>query len=198
MSKDDKEKVIVAAATRIFSRKGYTNARMSDIATEAGMSYGSLYHYYKSKDALFDIIVGDWWAKLFSELERIKQSESPIRGKLEAIVRYLLSAYATDPHQVEIYITEISRGFVYHFESRDKENFIKVFSLCEELFYEGQERGDLRKDISANHMANIFLGAIDSFLSTMVFGRVSITPGRQERIVNSVLGVFLHGAMIWY
>jgi len=198
MNNNDKEKTIIEAALKIFSKKGYTNARMADIAEEAAMSYGSLYHYYKSKDALFDIIVDDWWTGLFTELEKIQTSAAATKDKLESIVIYLLDMYATNPNLVEIYITEVSRGFIYHFESRGKENFLKLFSLCEEIISEGQKRGDLRTDISARYLMNIFLGSIDSFLSTMVFGKMNLRAAQKEKMIKSILGVFFHGSMIWY
>ena len=190
----EKKKIIIDAALKLFSKKGYTKARMTDIAKEAKMSYGSLYHYYKNKDAIFETIVEDWWAKLFSELASIKGSKLPIKNNLEKFIRFLLNAYATNPHQVEIYITEVSRGFVYHSEHRVRENFLWVFSLCEQLFAVSQDRGELRNDISTHHLANIFLGSIDSFMSNIVFGKVKITEDQGDRIVKSILDVFLHGA----
>ena len=190
----EKKKIIIDAALKLFSKKGYTKARMTDIAKEAKMSYGSLYHYYKNKDAIFETIVEDWWAKLFSELVSIKGSKLPIKNNLEKFIRFLLNAYATNPHQVEIYITEVSRGFVYHSEHRVRENFLWVFSLCEQLFAVSQDRGELRNDISTHHLANIFLGSIDSFMSNIVFGKVKITEDQGDRIVKSILDVFLHGA----
>jgi len=190
----EKKKIIIDAALKIFSKKGYTRARMTDIAKEAGMSYGSLYHYYKSKDTIFETIVEDWWAKLFSELVSLKGSKLPIKNNLAKFIRFLLNAYTTNPHQVEIYVTEVSRGFVYHSENHVRENFIRVFSLCEQLFSVYQDRGELRNDISTHHLANIFLGSIDSFMSNIVFGKVKISDNQGERIVTSILDVFLHGA----
>jgi TetR/AcrR family fatty acid metabolism transcriptional regulator len=190
----EKKKIIIDAALKLFSKKGYTRARMMDIAKEAGMSYGLLYHYYKSKDAIFETIVEDWWSKLFSELASLKGSKLPIKNNLEKFIRFLLNAYATNPQQVEIYVTEVSRGFVYHSEHRVRENFLWVFALCEQLFAVYQDRGELRHDISTHHLANIFLGSIDSFMSNIVFGKVKITEDQGNRIVKSILDVFLHGA----
>jgi len=190
----EKKKIIIDAALKQFSKKGYNKARMMDIAKEAGMSYGLLYHYYKNKDAIFVTIVEDWWSKLFSELASLKGSKLPIKNNLEKFIRFLLNAYATNPQQVEIYVTEVSRGFVYHSEHRVRENFLWVFALCEQLFAVYQDRGELRHDISTHHLANIFLGSIDSFMSNIVFGKVKITEDQGNRIVKSILDVFLHGA----
>lgn len=198
MDTKEKHKTIINAALKIFSEKGYANTRMADIAEEAGISYGSLYHYFESKDVLFNTFIEDWWITFFKEWEAIKESDMPIREKLEQYMRFFFNAYSNNPHQVEIYIKEVSRGFVYHSSSRGRKNFLKVFSLCEELFSKCQERGELRNDISAHHLTRIFLGSIDAFISTLVFGKERIAPFQEDKIIKSVLGVFLHGATIWY
>ncbi|WP_168582803.1 TetR/AcrR family transcriptional regulator [Gephyromycinifex aptenodytis] len=49
--------VLVAAARRVFERDGYLEARLVDIAAEAGCAIGSFYTYFDSKDAAFDAVI---------------------------------------------------------------------------------------------------------------------------------------------
>ena len=60
MDKPDRERIIIDAALKVFSRKGYADTRMADIAREAEMSYGLVYHYFENKEKLFDAIVEEW------------------------------------------------------------------------------------------------------------------------------------------
>lgn len=196
--KDNQDKIIIMAAEKVFSECGYVNARMTDIAKTACISYGSLYHRYKSKDALFDKIVDDWWTKLFAAFAAAKTSKADTKDKLESLVRFLLDSYATNPDQVVIYITEVSRGIVYRSESQGLRNMLKVFNACLNIISEGQERGEIRQDISANHLSNVFLGSIDSFLAGLVYRRIELTPDRKARIIRSAMNAFLLGAMAWY
>jgi len=47
---------ILEAATRVFASRGYHGARVSDIAREAGIAYGLVYHYFRNKEEILDTI----------------------------------------------------------------------------------------------------------------------------------------------
>jgi TetR/AcrR family fatty acid metabolism transcriptional regulator len=194
MDKNDREKFIVEAAMKVFSRKGYADTRMADIAREAGMSYGLVYHYFENKETLFDAIVEDWWAGFYNELEQLRQSTASTEEKLVAIIRYILSVFNSKPDQISIFVTEVSRGFVYHAHSKGQDKFNRLFTLCREIIREGQTQGFLRDDIQALYLTYVFLGAIDTFLSVLILGNEKLPPGREKRIIDGIIQVFLHGA----
>jgi hypothetical protein len=91
-------------------------------------------------------------------------------------------------------VTEISRGFVYHADSRGTGKFTRLFDLCRELMEEGQRKCFLRNDISAHYLTYVFLGAIDTFLSVMILGGEKMTQSREERISDGIAKVFFTGA----
>ena len=194
MDKTDREKIIVDAALKVFSRKGYADTRMADIATEAGMSYGLVYHYFQNKEKLFDAIVEEWWTGFYNELEKLQKQPVPTKEKLVGIIRYILSVYASKPNQISIFVTEVSRGFVYHAHTKGRDKFNRLFALCKEIVQEGQAKGVLRNDIQPHYLTYVFLGAIDTFLSVMILGSETLTPGREKRIIEGITQVFLHGA----
>jgi TetR/AcrR family fatty acid metabolism transcriptional regulator len=194
MDKSDREKVIVEAAVKVFSRKGYADTRMADIAREADMSYGLVYHYFETKEKLFDAIVEEWWAGFYHELEVLKKKPVATKEKLLGIVRYILSVYGNNPDQISIFVTEVSRGFVYHAHSRGRDKFSRLFDLCREIIKEGQSAGFLRNDIQAHYLTYVFLGAIDTFLSVMILGGETLNPSREKRIISGITQVFLYGA----
>jgi AcrR family transcriptional regulator len=194
MDKTDREKIIIDAALKVFSRKGYADTRMADIAREADMSYGLIYHYFENKEKLFDAIVEDWWTGFYNELEELQKRPLPTEEKLVGIIRYILSVYGSKPNQISIFVTEVSRGFVYHAHTKGKDKFNRLFTLCREIIQEGQERGVLRNDIQAHYLTYVFLGSIDTFLSIMILGNETLTPGREKRIIEGITQVFLHGA----
>jgi TetR/AcrR family transcriptional regulator, fatty acid metabolism regulator protein len=49
-SQEEKRRLILAASVRVFARKGYHTSRVGDIAEEAGIAHGLLYHYFASKE----------------------------------------------------------------------------------------------------------------------------------------------------
>jgi TetR/AcrR family fatty acid metabolism transcriptional regulator len=195
MERTDREKVIIDAALKVFSNKGYASTRMADIAKEAGMSYGLVYHYFENKEKLFDAIVEEWWSGFYDELEMLKRSDIGTEEKLVEIIRYILAVYENKPSQLSIFVTEVSRGFVYHADTRGKEKFNKLFSLCKDIMTEGQQRGFLRNDIQANYLTYLFLGSIDSFLSILILGNEKLSTARQKRFIEGITKVFLYGSV---
>ena len=196
MDKLNREKVIFDAALKVFSTKGYASTRMADIAREADMSYGLVYHYFENKEKLFDAIVEDWWTGFYNELEMLKKSDMSTEEKLVEIIRYILKVYENKPNQISIFVTEVSRGFIYHADSKGKDKFNKLFSLCQDIMSEGQQNGFLRKDIQANYLTYLFLGSIDTFLSVLILGNEKITAARQKRFTDGITNVFMHGAVV--
>ena len=194
MDKTDRGKIIVDAALKVFSRKGYADTRMADIAREADMSYGLVYHYFENKENLFDAIVEEWWTGFYNELEELQKRPVPTEEKLVGIIRYILSVYGSKPNQISIFVTEVSRGFVYHAHTKGRDKFNRLFTLCREIIMEGQAKGVLRNDIQAHYLAYVFLGSIDTFLSVMILGNETLTPGREKRIIEGITQIFLHGA----
>ena len=196
MDKTDREKVIIDAALKVFSTKGYASTRMADIAREADMSYGLVYHYFENKEKLFDAIVEDWWTGFYDELEMLKESDISTEEKLVEIIRYILKVYENKPNQISIFVTEVSRGFVYHSDTKGKDKFNKLFSLCQDIMLEGQRQGFLRKDIQAHYLTYLFLGSIDTFLSVLILGSEKLNTTRQKRFTDGITNVFMHGAVV--
>jgi AcrR family transcriptional regulator len=192
--KRDKESLIFGAALKTIKQKGFHKARMSDIAEEAGISYGLVYHYFKNKEDLFDAILNRWWDGLFSLLADISQSDRDVRKKLRRIILYWLNTYQTNPELMNIFITEISRSTTNLTKER-LEHFKKSISLVERIISEGQKENVLRTDFKARYLTYIFLGALEAFVSTMVLADQKIKGNVQkEKIAQSILEVFLNGA----
>jgi hypothetical protein len=126
----------------------------------------------------------------------LKKSDMSTEEKLVEIIRYILKVYENKPNQISIFVTEVSRGFVYHADSKGKDKFNKLFSLCQDIMSEGQQNGFLRKDIQANYLTYLFLGSIDTFLSVLILGNERITAARQKRFTDGITNVFMHGAVV--
>ncbi|MBW2094641.1 MAG: TetR/AcrR family transcriptional regulator [Deltaproteobacteria bacterium] len=189
-----KEEAIFSAALKTIKEKGFHKTRMSDIAERAGISYGLVYHYFQSKEDLFDALLNRWWKGLFRLLSRIQKSPDPLRKKLAGIIHYFLDTYQREPELVNIFITEISRSTTNLTPER-LESFKAFLSSTEQVIQEGQDQGVLRTDFKARYLTNIFLGALETFVSTMVLADQRIKGNTQkQRIAESILEVFLNGA----
>jgi TetR/AcrR family fatty acid metabolism transcriptional regulator len=190
----DKGEAIFTAALKVIKQKGFHRARMSDIAREADISYGLVYHYFKSKEDLFDAIFKRWWDGLFGLMSRIRKGPDTVRKKLEQIILHFLDTYQEAPELVNIFITEISRS-TSNLTPERLDSFKSFMSLTEEIIKEGQDRGVLRDDFKARYLTYIFLGSLETFVSTMVLANQKIKGNAQkDRIAESILEVFLNGA----
>lgn len=193
MAKGDKQEMIIDAALEVFREKGYANARMADIARRAGVSYGLVYHYFGSKEVLFNLIVETWWSDLYSMMDREKKAKGDFSDKLIHIIQFFLETYVHRPNLISIFVSEVCRSSVYHTEE-GLSKFLQFFSLCEEIMLQGQKQGVLKKDIPTHHLSYIFYGAIETFISVMVLGKEPLTKKRLERAVHAIMEVFMDGA----
>jgi AcrR family transcriptional regulator len=193
-ARTDKEAIIFDAACRVIREKGFHQARITDIAQEAGISYGLVYHYFKSKSDLFDAILQEWWSSLFAMMDEGDKEPRPIDERLAAIVRYFLDQYEKRPDLIHIFITEISRSTANLTPARLK--WFKLFmARIERIMEEGQTRKILRADVKARYLVYIFLGALESFVSAMVFENQPLRGHTQKhRIATGLLEVFFNGS----
>lgn len=192
--KRDKETAIFEAACKVIREKGFHQARIDDIARQAGISYGLVYHYYRSKSELFDAISREWWNGVFAVVDRFEEDGISVREKLAAIVNYFLGQFETRPDMIHIFVTEISRSTANLTPER-LEYFRQFFDKTERLMAGAQARGELRDDIRPRYLTHIFLGALEGFVSAMVFENKPPRGERQkDRIATGVLEVFFNGA----
>ncbi len=85
----DKRRLILDAAVRVFARQGFHACRVSDIADEAGVAYGLVYHYFASKDEVPDTLFLERWNVMLEMIREVDARAIPVRAKLEAIARSL-------------------------------------------------------------------------------------------------------------
>ncbi|MBI5252158.1 MAG: TetR/AcrR family transcriptional regulator [Desulfomonile tiedjei] len=193
-NKKEKEAVIFDAACKVIRSKGFHQARITDIAQAAGISYGLVYHYFRSKADLFEAIQREWWQSLLNMMDVSDRKSISPEEKLADVVHYFLDVYENRPDMVHIFITEISRAS----SNLTPENleWFKIFmSRTENIMAEAQSGRILRSDIRARYLTYIFLGGLETFLSTMVLENQPLKGRTQkQRIADAILEVFLNGA----
>lgn len=193
-NKKEKETAIFDAACRVIRQKGFHQARMADIAAEAGISYGLVYHYFDSKAGLFDTLIEEWWTGLDNMTLELLDAPLTVEEKLAAIADYYLDQYEKRPNLVHIFITELSRSTANLTPDR-LDRFKRLMSRTEAIMAQAQEKGDIRDDVRPHLLTYIFLGAIEALLSTMVLEDQPIKGQKhRERLAQGILTVFFDGA----
>ena len=193
-ARKDKEAAIFTAACKVIREKGFHQARMGDIAQAAGISYGLVYHYFKSKAELFDAVMGEWWRGLDEVTDGLAEDDRPVEKKLEAIVSYFLDQYQERPDLVYIYITEYVRSTANLTPER-LDRIKSIMALTEAVIRKAQEQGAIRSDLKARYLTYFFLGSIEALISAMVFDDRRLKGNQlKNRLCEAVLAMFLEGA----
>ena len=106
----DKRRVILDAAIRVFAREGFHRCRVSDIAKEANVAYGLVYHYFRSKDEVLDTLFTERWSLLLEAIDEVDKQDVPVREKLHAIASFIIDSYQHDPDLMKVIIVEVTRA----------------------------------------------------------------------------------------
>ena len=106
----DKRRLILDAAVRVFARQGFHACRVSDIADEAGVAYGLVYHYFQSKDEVLDTLFLERWDVMLATIAEIDARPLAAREKLYAIASFIVDSYRHDPELMKVIIVEVTRA----------------------------------------------------------------------------------------
>jgi AcrR family transcriptional regulator len=164
----DKRRNILDAAIRVFARQGFHSTRVSDIADEAGVAYGLVYHYFDSKDEVLNELFSERWSLLLAAIEEADAgSESP-RAKLAAVAGFIVDSYRHDPELMKVIIVEVTRA-ANSFGRTHLPEIRRAYDSITKIVAEGQEIGDFRRDIDPAFASMSFYGAIEQLLSGWIF-----------------------------
>ena len=138
----DKRKRILDAAIRVFAEHGYHGARVGDIAEDAGVAHGLLYHYFASKDDVLRTIFVENWGELIARFRAVEASDEPAAEKLEGIAKILLRTWRNDPALVTVMVREVARSQQLQ-EQVDEVR--EAFAIVQRVIEEGQATGAFRR-----------------------------------------------------
>ena len=103
----DKRRQILDAAVTVFARQGFHATRVSDIADEAGVAYGLVYHYFNSKDQVLNELFLERWSLLLAAIEEAEKTDASNRDKLAAVAGFIFESYRHDPELMKVIIVEV-------------------------------------------------------------------------------------------
>jgi len=168
----DKRKLILDAAVRVFARQGFHTCRVSDIADEAGVAYGLVYHYFQSKDQVLDTLFLQRWDVLLEAIRETDAHEIPAREKLEAIAGFIIESYRHDPDLMKVIIIEVTRA-ANTFGAAHLGKISEAYELIRGVVEKAQACGEFRSEIPAEFAAMTFYGAIEQMLTGWIFGTLA-------------------------
>lgn len=189
----DRRKTILRAAVEVFSRKGFHGCRIADVAREAGVAYGLVYHYFKDKDELLESVFESGWSGFLSRVQSEIDRDNHLEARIRGIVHVAFEAYRHDPRGVKVLILEVGRSPAGGAVNRGSA-FTEIVIAAAQMFREAQERGELPAHLDASLCATMLFGAIEMALTTFVLGILDKKdPAQLDRARDQVAETFLHG-----
>jgi TetR/AcrR family fatty acid metabolism transcriptional regulator len=175
----DRRSQILAAAVKVFAKKGFHASRVGDVAEEAGVAYGLVYHYYKSKEDLLETIFRTTWTEMLARVREVEEAGVPASESVRQVTALLLRTWRRDPDLVRVLVREVTRS--QHVQ-QEVEEITHAMQALEDIVRRGQESGEFRADIDPKLAAVVFYGALDEVLTGWVLGQL---PDRDEDIARA-------------
>ena len=190
IAQEEKRRVILDAAVRVFARKGYHGSRVGDIAEEAGIAHGLLYHYFASKEEVLATVFRENWGRLLEAFHQVEASGEPALEQLRRVAKILLRSWRDDPDLVRVMVREVARSPHLQLQVNEiREGFLVIQRIVEC----GQAEGAFRSDLDPRLVSWIFYGALEELLTGWVLGQLPDGDEEVARAERTIIDVLCDG-----
>lgn len=177
--RDARREQILTAATGLFATKGLAATRVSDVAGAAGVAQGLVYHYFASKEAVYDELVSRSMERLVAAANALAALPVPPREKIRMALERILADIAASGTVAQTYLLTAQAGEAAA-PARTRRRQIAQRNLPYEIvagiFKAGQQDGSVRP-FDAGQMATLFWAAVKGLaLHRVTFGKGATMP----------------------
>jgi AcrR family transcriptional regulator len=191
---EERRRQILDAAVRAFAQRGYHACRVSDIASEAGVAYGLVYHYFESKEAVLEAIFRETWTMMLAAIEAVEESEPSPREQVRKTAAIVLRTWRDQPDLVRVLVREVTRSGEQL--QREVGELQLAFAALQRIIARGQEQGDFRKDVDPRLAAWILYGTLEEILTGWVLGQLPDGPDDVATAERTVVNVLCDGLSV--
>ncbi|MGZ4220036.1 MAG: TetR/AcrR family transcriptional regulator [Solirubrobacteraceae bacterium] len=188
----DKRRIILEAAVRVFARQGFHTCRVSDIADEAGVAYGLVYHYFSSQEVILDTLFLERWDVMLAAISEVDASSRSPRDKLQAIAGFIVDSYRHDPDLMKVIIVEVTRA-ANTFGRTHLAKIREAYGQIAGIVARAQAAGVFRAQISPEFAALAFYGLIEQVLTGWIFDSDSVGEDELERAKGLIVETICRG-----
>jgi TetR/AcrR family transcriptional regulator, fatty acid metabolism regulator protein len=188
----EKRRLILDAAVRVFARQGFHTCRVSDIADEAGVAYGLVYHYFSSKEQMLDTLFLDRWDVMLAAIAETDASDRSPREKLRSVASFIIDSYRHDPDVMKVIIVEVTRaantfGRTHLAKIRD------AYDSIAQIVSAGQRAGEFGDAITPAFAAQAFYGSVEQVLTGWIFDASPVDEQEFERAKTMIVDLICDG-----
>jgi TetR/AcrR family fatty acid metabolism transcriptional regulator len=189
----DKRRQILDAAITVFANRGFHHCRVSDVAEEAGVAYGLVYHYFDSKEEILNTLFLERWQLMLDAIVSIDERQDvPARDKLYLVASFIIDSYRHEPDLMKVIIVEVTRA-VNSFGRLHLGKIREAYELISGICEAARREGAFKSDISGEFAAMCFYGAIEQLLSAWIFDLMPGTDEEFERAKSLVVETICGG-----
>jgi len=188
----DKRRVILDAAMRVFARQGFHTCRVSDIADEAGVAYGLVYHYFSSKEEILDTLFLERWNVMLQAIAEADRAERSPREKLGAIAGFIVDSYRHEPELMKVIVVEVTRAA----NTFGRTHLVKIREAYEQIagiVARAQADGLFRSEITPEFGALAFYGSIEQVLTRWIFEAEAVDDDELEGAKTMIVETICRG-----
>jgi TetR/AcrR family transcriptional regulator, fatty acid metabolism regulator protein len=184
---------IIAAATEVFARSGFHGAKVADIAEQAGIAYGLVYHYFHNKEDILAAIFTERWGQYVTYLHEVGDMDLGFREQMRRLVHFWVEVYRREPALMTVMINEVTRSYEF-LESHDISTVMVAFEAIEQIIRKARERGEVAPGIDPQLASYIVFGAAEMVLTGYVMDTLRRDdPTAFARDESQMLEVLLDG-----
>lgn len=192
MKSVNKHAKIISAATKVFAKKGFFNARISDIAKEAKVADGTIYLYFNNKIDILLSVFEEEIGAIITQTHKLLEEESDPRKKLEIFIFKHLTTMKKNKNLAEVIQIELRQTNKLIKDYRNSK-FNEYIEIVATIITEGQQAGIFKKDIIPGIAKRALFGALDEI--SRVWNLSLETHYSVEEAGCQILEIFISGLL---
>ena len=201
----DTRERILRAATDVFVDKGLAGARMQEIADRADVNKAMLHYYFRTKDRLYDTVVGETIGKGFAQaVDLLRREELSLEERVKSFIDTYVDLLAAHPHLPRLILQDLATGGTRMARiivmAQERASFLRAEPALQ-MIRDGIESGDIRELDPVQTMISLMGMCVFFFIARPIIPAAFGLDGREgsetflaERKEN-IREVFLHGVM---
>jgi TetR/AcrR family fatty acid metabolism transcriptional regulator len=193
MKAENKHSKIISAATKVFAKKGFFTARISDIAKEAKVADGTIYLYFNNKYDILLSVFEEEVGRIVEKTDKLLSDEEDPKKMLEIYTIQHLTAMKKNKNLAEVIQIELRQTNKVIKDYRNNK-FSEYIGIIANIIKKGQKIGVYKTDIKPDIAKRVYFGALDEV--SRVWNASLETHYTVEEIADQVLGMFLAGILL--
>ena len=194
---EERPNELLDAALRIFAERGYGNTRLEDIAAAVGVTKGTIYHYFETKEDLLRQAIEHNHERVFLPLEKgIRERKGPVSTTIRLFLRRAFGGNMDQTRQsvLTLLVQGVAREVPHVYQRWLEAGPARAWQLLAELIEEGKASGEFRKDVDSEVAARVTISGLILQLAWQQFGKgaPSVAIDR-DQLIDSTSEFLLHG-----